>query len=50
MSKKMREPSAPTGQKYTPPSLTVYGGMASLTASGTQGLQENQGTQTSKKA
>ena len=35
MPKTKREPSETTRQSYAPPSLTVYGGMAKLTASGT---------------
>jgi hypothetical protein len=49
MPKEMHEASAAARKSYAPPSLTVYGGLAKLTASGTQGQQENNGTQTSKK-
>ena len=41
MSKKMRKPSAPTRHSYAPPSLTIYGGMAKLTAAGTGAATEN---------
>ena len=41
MPKKVSEPSATTRQSYAPPSLTIYGGMAKLTASGTGTQNEN---------
>ena len=43
MSKKMREPSETARKSYSPPSLSVYGGMAKMTASGSQPPSENQG-------
>lgn len=44
MPKKKREPSGTLARKgYAPPSLIVYGGMASLTAAGTNAPSENQG-------
>jgi hypothetical protein len=46
MSKKMREPSETARKSYSPPSLSVYGGMASLTAAGTGAQAENTGQQT----
>jgi hypothetical protein len=44
MPKKTHERSATGARKsYAPPSLTMYGGMAKLTASGTQPPSESQG-------
>ena len=50
MPKKVREPSAMTQKSYAPPSLTIYGGMASLTASGTVGVAESMATDQPTKA
>jgi hypothetical protein len=44
MSKKMREPSVTARKSYSPPSLSIYGGMAALTASGSAPVGENQGS------
>lgn len=43
MPNKMGERSASSRKSYSPPSLTVYGGMAKLTASGTGTQSENTG-------
>jgi hypothetical protein len=49
MSKKMREPSETARKSYSPPSLSVYGGMASLTANGSGVQTENTGNPTPDK-